>query len=136
MSCTLAAHAALADDGGKIAILVGGIAKLIYLPARLTQELGYFKAEDPSVDEAPNRTHALGVFRPFEHGIRESGVKDCTVYDDASGRLASTCMCGHPLGMPITEFRRGSSEEAMLTRITLTLSVVAAGLCAAAGAYT
>ena len=47
LSCALAAHPAFADDGGKITIMVGGIAKLIYLPARLTQELGYFKAEGP-----------------------------------------------------------------------------------------
>ncbi|MFF0622631.1 ABC transporter substrate-binding protein [Streptomyces sp. NPDC004296] len=30
---------------GKIQIMVGGLDKVIYLPARLTQQLGYFKAE-------------------------------------------------------------------------------------------
>ena len=50
LSCALAAHPAFADDGGKITIMVGGIAKLIYLPARLTQELGYFKAEGLDVE--------------------------------------------------------------------------------------
>ncbi|MFE7311888.1 ABC transporter substrate-binding protein [Streptomyces sp. NPDC057555] len=35
------------DDAkdGKIKIMVGGLDKVIYLPARLTQQLGYFKAE-------------------------------------------------------------------------------------------
>ncbi|MCV9992620.1 ABC transporter substrate-binding protein, partial [Burkholderia pseudomallei] len=50
LTCAFAAHPALADDGGKITIMVGGIAKLIYLPARLTQELGYFKDEGLDVE--------------------------------------------------------------------------------------
>ncbi|MEW1655046.1 ABC transporter substrate-binding protein [Streptomyces sp. NPDC093707] len=35
------------DDAkdGKVKIMVGGLDKVIYLPARLTQQLGYFKAE-------------------------------------------------------------------------------------------
>ncbi|MEW9517967.1 ABC transporter substrate-binding protein [Streptomyces tubercidicus] len=38
--------AAGADDGnGKIEIMVGGLDKVIYLPARLTQQLGYFEDE-------------------------------------------------------------------------------------------
>ncbi len=41
---------ALAEDGGKITIMVGGIATLIYLPARLTQEFGNFKAEGLDVE--------------------------------------------------------------------------------------
>ncbi len=41
---------ALADDNAKITIMVGGITKLIYLPARLTQELGYFKDEGLDVE--------------------------------------------------------------------------------------
>jgi NitT/TauT family transport system substrate-binding protein len=32
-------------DGGKVKIMVGGLDKVIYLPAMLTQRLGYFKAE-------------------------------------------------------------------------------------------
>ncbi|MGI4812210.1 MAG: ABC transporter substrate-binding protein [Janthinobacterium lividum] len=34
----------------KIIIMVGGITKLIYLPARLTEQLGYFKAEGLDVE--------------------------------------------------------------------------------------
>ena len=45
----LASQHAMADDG-KITIMVGGITKLIYLPARLTQELGYFKDAGLDVD--------------------------------------------------------------------------------------
>ncbi|MFD9206935.1 ABC transporter substrate-binding protein [Streptomyces sioyaensis] len=33
------------DDNGKIKIMVGGLDKVIYLPARLTQQLGYFEDE-------------------------------------------------------------------------------------------
>jgi NitT/TauT family transport system substrate-binding protein len=33
------------DAGGQVTIMVGGIDKVIYLPAMLTQELGYFKDE-------------------------------------------------------------------------------------------
>ncbi|CAJ3445339.1 ATP-binding cassette, ABC transporter [Burkholderia pseudomallei] len=50
LSFGFAAQPAFADDGGKITIMVGGITKLIYLPARLTQELGYFKAEGLDVE--------------------------------------------------------------------------------------
>ncbi|WP_438489373.1 ABC transporter substrate-binding protein [Streptomyces sp. S186] len=32
-------------DDGRLQIMVGGLDKLIYLPARLTEQLGYFKAE-------------------------------------------------------------------------------------------
>ncbi len=42
-------HAAAADDG-KITIMVGGITKLIYLPAKLTEQLGYFKDEGLNVE--------------------------------------------------------------------------------------
>ncbi|HEV3105993.1 MAG TPA: ABC transporter substrate-binding protein [Trinickia sp.] len=41
-------HAAAAD--GKVTIMVGGITKLIYLPAKLTEELGYFKDEGLDVE--------------------------------------------------------------------------------------
>nr|WP_321921714.1 ABC transporter substrate-binding protein [Paraburkholderia guartelaensis] len=40
-----------ADDAGdKITIMVGGITKLIYLPARLTEQLGYFRDEGLNVE--------------------------------------------------------------------------------------
>ncbi|MEI5130992.1 ABC transporter substrate-binding protein [Streptomyces libani] len=37
--------AAMDDKNGKIKIMVGGLDKVIYLPARLTQQLGYFEDE-------------------------------------------------------------------------------------------
>ncbi|MFL9865630.1 ABC transporter substrate-binding protein [Paraburkholderia fungorum] len=43
-------QAIAADGGGKITIMVGGITKLIYLPARLTEQLGYFKDEGLDVE--------------------------------------------------------------------------------------
>ncbi|MFM0596459.1 MULTISPECIES: ABC transporter substrate-binding protein [Paraburkholderia] len=46
---SLASQHAMADDG-KITIMVGGITKLIYLPARLTEQLGYFKDEGLDVE--------------------------------------------------------------------------------------
>lgn len=45
-----ASQPAAAADDGKITIMVGGITKLIYLPARLTEQLGYFKDEGLNVE--------------------------------------------------------------------------------------
>lgn len=42
-------HAAAADDA-KVTIMVGGITKIIYLPAKLTEQLGYFKDEGLDVE--------------------------------------------------------------------------------------
>lgn len=39
----VAPASAQAADGNKIVIMVGGIDKIIYLPAKLTEDLGYFK---------------------------------------------------------------------------------------------
>ncbi len=47
---SLASQQAIAADGEKITIMVGGITKLIYLPARLTEQLGYFKDEGLDVE--------------------------------------------------------------------------------------
>ncbi|WP_407945943.1 ABC transporter substrate-binding protein [Paraburkholderia domus] len=47
---SLASQQATAADGEKITIMVGGITKLIYLPARLTEQLGYFKDEGLDVE--------------------------------------------------------------------------------------
>ncbi|EEA02399.1 NMT1/THI5 like domain protein [Burkholderia sp. H160] len=41
---------AMAAGSEKITIMVGGITKLIYLPARLTEQLGYFKDEGLDVE--------------------------------------------------------------------------------------
>ncbi|MEZ2311514.1 ABC transporter substrate-binding protein [Paraburkholderia sp. RCC_158] len=46
----LTSQHATAADSGKITIMVGGITKLIYLPARLTEQLGYFKDEGLDVE--------------------------------------------------------------------------------------
>lgn len=37
------------DDAGSLTIMVGGIDKVIYLPAKLTEQLGYFAAEGLTV---------------------------------------------------------------------------------------
>lgn len=44
------ASPAMAADSGKITIMVGGITKMIYLPAKLTEQLGYFKEEGLDVE--------------------------------------------------------------------------------------
>src|ERR1700693_5177692 len=41
---------ASAADTPKITIMVGGITKIIYLPAKLTEQLGYFKDEGLDVE--------------------------------------------------------------------------------------
>lgn len=47
LSLLAAADVASADDG--VTIMVGGINKIIYLPARLTEQLGYFQEEGLNV---------------------------------------------------------------------------------------
>lgn len=47
---TLLALPGQAAAAGKITIMVGGITKMVYLPAKLTEQLGYFKAEGLDVE--------------------------------------------------------------------------------------
>jgi NitT/TauT family transport system substrate-binding protein len=47
---SLASQHAMAADSGKITIMVGGATKIIYLPAKLTEQLGYFKDEGLDVE--------------------------------------------------------------------------------------
>lgn len=42
--------AAAGDDSAKLTIMVGGAAKVIYMPAKLTEQLGYFKAQGLNVE--------------------------------------------------------------------------------------
>jgi NitT/TauT family transport system substrate-binding protein len=71
---------AFAADLPKVSIMVGGIAKLIYLPARLTQELGYFKdagldvelLSQPAGVDAENELLAgavQGVVGAYDHTV-------------------------------------------------------------------
>ncbi|MBN4664780.1 ABC transporter substrate-binding protein [Pandoraea nosoerga] len=50
VSLALAAAPGFAADSGKITIMVGGITKMIYLPAKLAEQLGYFKEEGLNVE--------------------------------------------------------------------------------------
>ena len=43
-------NGARAAEPEKLTIMVGGMTKLIYLPVRLTEQLGYFKAEGLNVE--------------------------------------------------------------------------------------
>jgi NitT/TauT family transport system substrate-binding protein len=47
---SVVSNTAAAAEPQKVSIMVGGITKLIYLPARLAQQLGYFKAEGLDVE--------------------------------------------------------------------------------------
>lgn len=49
-ACAVAAPVAQAADANTITIMVGGINKIIYLPAKLTEALGYFKDEGLNVE--------------------------------------------------------------------------------------
>jgi NitT/TauT family transport system substrate-binding protein len=49
-SATLAALPSQAFAAGKITIMVGGITKMVYLPAKLAEQLGYFKEEGLDVE--------------------------------------------------------------------------------------
>jgi NitT/TauT family transport system substrate-binding protein len=50
LAAICAANPAWAADPSKITIMVGGITKMIYLPAKLAQQLGYFAAEGLDVE--------------------------------------------------------------------------------------
>lgn len=94
-------HAAAADDG-KITIMVGGITKLIYLPARLTEQLGYFKDEGLDVElqsqpagvDAENELLAgavQGVVGFYDHTIdlqtKGKEVKAIVVFGQVPGEV-------------------------------------------------
>ena len=46
----IAPVSAMAADASKITIMVGGITKMVYLPAKLAEQLGYFKEEGLNVE--------------------------------------------------------------------------------------
>src|SRR5262245_11299686 len=69
-----------ADAAEKISIMVGGLEKIIYLPAKLAEQLGYFKAEgldvellsEPAGVDAENELLAgavQGVVGFYDHSI-------------------------------------------------------------------
>lgn len=49
LSLAVSGQANAADDG-KITLMIGGIEKIIYLPAKLTEQLGYFKEQGLNVE--------------------------------------------------------------------------------------
>jgi NitT/TauT family transport system substrate-binding protein len=94
------AHAA--DEPGKITIMVGGITKLIYLPAKLTEQLGYFKDEGLNVEllsqpagvDAENELLAgavQGVVGFYDHTIdlqtKGKDVKAIAVFGQVPGEV-------------------------------------------------
>ncbi|MCG5076737.1 ABC transporter substrate-binding protein [Paraburkholderia tagetis] len=94
------AHAA--DAPGKITIMVGGITKLIYLPAKLTEQLGYFKDEGLDVEllsqpagvDAENELLAgavQGVVGFYDHTIdlqtKGKDVKAIAVFGQVPGEV-------------------------------------------------
>jgi NitT/TauT family transport system substrate-binding protein len=100
----LAAQSAHAADeaGEKITIMVGGITKLIYLPARLTEQLGYFKDEGLNVEllsqpagvDAENELLAgavQGVVGFYDHTIdlqtKGKDVKAIVVFGQVPGEV-------------------------------------------------
>jgi NitT/TauT family transport system substrate-binding protein len=98
---TPCAHAA-DEAGNKITIMVGGITKLIYLPARLTQQLGYFKDEGLDVEllsqpagvDAENELLAgavQGVVGFYDHTIdlqtKGKDVKSIVVFGQVPGEV-------------------------------------------------
>jgi len=86
----------------KVVIMVGGITKLIYLPARLTEQLGYFKAEGLDVEllsqpagvDAENELLAGGVQAVvgfYDHSIdlqaKGKEVKAIVVFSQVPGEV-------------------------------------------------
>ncbi|HEY4296582.1 MAG TPA: ABC transporter substrate-binding protein [Paraburkholderia sp.] len=105
--CTLCVFAipttpARAAEPEKFVIMVGGIDKLIYLPAKLTEQLGYFKAEGLDVEllsqpagiDAENEMLAgavQGVMGFYDHTIdlqaRGKEVKTIVVFAQVPGEV-------------------------------------------------
>src|SRR6266702_758130 len=98
----MASQHAMADESGKITIMVGGITKLIYLPARLTEQLGYFKDEGLDVEllsqpagvDAENELLAgavQGVVGFYDHTIdlqtKGKEVKAIVVFGQVPGEV-------------------------------------------------
>jgi NitT/TauT family transport system substrate-binding protein len=98
----LASHGAMAADNGKVTIMVGGITKLIYLPAKLTEQLGYFKDEGLDVEllsqpagvDAENELLAgavQGVVGFYDHTIdlqtKGKDVKAIAVFGQVPGEV-------------------------------------------------
>ncbi|MBN3757449.1 ABC transporter substrate-binding protein [Paraburkholderia sp. Tr-20389] len=100
----LAGQSARASDdaGDKITIMVGGITKIIYLPARLTEQLGYFKEEGLNVEllsqpagvDAENELLAgavQGVVGFYDHTIdlqtKGKDVKAIVVFGQVPGEV-------------------------------------------------
>jgi NitT/TauT family transport system substrate-binding protein len=100
----IATQSALAADasGEKITIMVGGITKLIYLPARLTEQLGYFRDEGLNVEllsqpagvDAENELLAgavQGVVGFYDHTIdlqtKGKDVKAVVVFGQVPGEV-------------------------------------------------
>jgi NitT/TauT family transport system substrate-binding protein len=99
---SLASQHATAADSGKITVMVGGITKLIYLPARLTEQLGYFKDEGLDVEllsqpagvDAENELLAgavQGVVGFYDHTIdlqtKGKDVKAIVVFGQVPGEV-------------------------------------------------
>jgi len=98
----IASQHAMADEAGKITIMVGGITKLIYLPARLTEQLGYFRDEGLDVEllsqpagvDAENELLAgavQGVVGFYDHTIdlqtKGKEVKAIVVFGQVPGEV-------------------------------------------------
>ncbi|HWJ40075.1 MAG TPA: ABC transporter substrate-binding protein [Candidatus Limnocylindrales bacterium] len=98
----IASQHAMADESGKITIMVGGITKLIYLPARLTEQLGYFRDEGLDVEllsqpagvDAENELLAgavQGVVGFYDHTIdlqtKGKEVKAIVVFGQVPGEV-------------------------------------------------
>ncbi|HEX7908843.1 MAG TPA: ABC transporter substrate-binding protein [Paraburkholderia sp.] len=102
LTLLLAQPAAQAAAPEKVVIMVGGINKLIYLPARLTEQLGYFKAEGLDVEllsqpagvDAENELLAggvQGVVGFYDHSIdlqaKGKEVKAIVVFGQVPGEV-------------------------------------------------
>lgn len=100
LAAGFASHAAAED--GKITIMVGGITKIIYLPAKLTEQLGYFKDEGLDVEllsqpagvDAENELLAgavQGVVGFYDHTIdlqtKGKDVKALVVFGQVPGEV-------------------------------------------------
>jgi NitT/TauT family transport system substrate-binding protein len=103
LAAGLAAAGAFADD--KIVIMVGGVEKQIYLPARLTEELGYFKEQGLDV-ELQSEPAGVNAENQMLAGAVQGvvGFYDHTIDLQAKGKAA----------MSIVQFSQAPGEVEMV----------------------
>jgi NitT/TauT family transport system substrate-binding protein len=113
----LAASSHPAPASERITLMVGGIDKIIYLPVKLAEKLGYFLDEDLDVELRSERSGVHGVDVLLVGTVQGVvGFYDHTIYMQAQGKAA----------MSVVQFAQAPGEvELVSTRMPETVRTMA-----------